>query len=82
MLQDYRFSMLGLLTQASRFISTMETETISSRNIVDLLFREEFNGGICGPSPILPIDSDLTSQHVLKVEVGNKSEPFVLGWDC
>ena len=58
----------------------METETISSRNIVDLLFREEFNSGICGPSPILPVDLDLTSQDVLKSEAVNK--PFVLGWDC
>ncbi|KAI5123737.1 hypothetical protein M0805_000330 [Coniferiporia weirii] len=32
------------------FISTMETETISSRNIIDLLFRERFGTGICGAS--------------------------------
>ena len=61
----------------------METETISSRNIVDLLFREEFNSGICGPSQILPEDEDLASQDVLKSEgaLNNKSS-FVLGWDC
>ncbi|TFK76732.1 hypothetical protein BDN72DRAFT_890547 [Pluteus cervinus] len=29
------------------FISTMETETISSRNVVDLLLNEEFDSGIC-----------------------------------
>ena len=70
-----------LLTRFQRFISTMETETISSRNIVDLLFREEFNSGICGPNPILPEDSDLDSEYVLESkEAVNKS--FVLGWDC
>ncbi|PAV22226.1 FAD NAD(P)-binding domain-containing [Pyrrhoderma noxium] len=30
------------------FISTMETETISSRNIVDQIFRKRFNSDICG----------------------------------
>ncbi|KZT42779.1 hypothetical protein SISSUDRAFT_846389 [Sistotremastrum suecicum HHB10207 ss-3] len=30
------------------FISTMETETIASRNIVDLIFEENFGFGICG----------------------------------
>jgi prenylcysteine oxidase/farnesylcysteine lyase len=59
----------------------METETISSRNVVDLLFREEFNAGICGPSSILPEDSDLASQFVLKSE-GAVNKSFVLGWDC
>ena len=59
----------------------METETISSRNIVDLLFREEFNSGICGSSAALPVDSDLDSHHVLKNE-GALNKSFVLGWDC
>ncbi|KAH8120483.1 Prenylcysteine lyase-domain-containing protein [Phellopilus nigrolimitatus] len=30
------------------FISTMETETISSRNVVNLLFQERFGTDICG----------------------------------
>lgn len=30
------------------FISTMETETVSSQNIVDMLFRERFGTDICG----------------------------------
>ena len=60
----------------------METETISSRNIVDLLFREEFNSGICGTNPISPEDSDLASQDVLKSEGAVNNKPFVLGWDC
>jgi len=51
------------------FISTMETETIASRNVVDLLLNEAFGTGIC-PSKELE---------------GNASEvpaDFVLGWDC
>ena len=59
----------------------METETISSRNIVDLLFREEFNSGICGSGPTLSEDSDLGSQFVLKSE-GAMNKSFVWGWDC
>ena len=29
------------------FISTMETETIAARNVVELLMREEFDASIC-----------------------------------
>jgi prenylcysteine oxidase / farnesylcysteine lyase len=58
----------------------MEKETISSRNIVDLLLREEFNSGICGPSPMLPVDPNFPSQYILKSEAANQS--FILGWDC
>jgi len=52
----------------SRFISTMETETIASRNVVDLLLQEKFNSSIC---------------H-LDEEKGGKEVPegFVYGWDC
>ena len=61
----------------------METETISSRNIVDLLFQEEFNSSICGTTSISPEDSDLASQDVLKSEGAvNNNKSFVLGWDC
>lgn len=65
----------------------METETISSRNIVDLLIHEEFNAGLCGTNPsILPVESDPGSQQVLQKEVEvekkSESESFVLGWDC
>ncbi|KAF9524062.1 Prenylcysteine lyase-domain-containing protein [Crepidotus variabilis] len=32
------------------FISTMDTETLSARNIVDLLLNDHFDSGICGPT--------------------------------
>lgn len=61
-----------VLTLLSRFISTMETETLASRNVVDLLLNEEFGGSsICGP----------------RISGSNKDadindSDFVLGWDC
>ncbi|KAI0252652.1 FAD/NAD(P)-binding domain-containing protein [Lactifluus subvellereus] len=48
------------------FISAMETETLASRNIVDLLLREKYNSSIC------PLD----------FEKEKKREGFVYGWDC
>ncbi|KAJ7770829.1 Prenylcysteine lyase-domain-containing protein [Mycena maculata] len=48
------------------FISTMETETLSSRNVVDTLLKEFFQSGICGPDAITDKDS----------------EDYVYGWDC
>ncbi|CCM01254.1 uncharacterized protein FIBRA_03303 [Fibroporia radiculosa] len=50
------------------FISTMETETVAARNVVDLLLQDEFNAAVCPPGVM---DDDLTG-----------SETFVLGWDC
>ncbi|KAG6857603.1 hypothetical protein H0H87_010171 [Tephrocybe sp. NHM501043] len=55
-------------------ISTMETETVASRNVVDLLLNEQFGTGICGP---LTSSQDSTG-NVTRVE----AEGFVLGWDC
>ncbi|KAH7910709.1 FAD/NAD(P)-binding domain-containing protein [Hygrophoropsis aurantiaca] len=57
------------------FISTMETETIASRNVVDLLLHEEFGSGICGA-----LLSGPNSSEELKTDP--KSDDFVLGWDC
>nr|GAT47321.1 prenylcysteine lyase [Mycena chlorophos] len=51
------------------FISTMETETISSRNIVDLLLEEHFNTSICG-------------KPELSDTVQKDSDDYVYGWDC
>jgi prenylcysteine oxidase / farnesylcysteine lyase len=45
----------------------METETIASRNVVDLLLREKFNSSIC------PLDEEKGK---------GSSEEFVYGWDC
>ena len=55
----------------TRFISTMETETIASRNVVDLLLHDEYNAGIC---PASAADEDSA--------VEKHDEKFVLGWDC
>ncbi|KAG9004826.1 hypothetical protein FRB90_010688 [Tulasnella sp. 427] len=52
------------------FISTMETETLSSRNIVDTLLRESFGYGIC-PSG-LSLDGWATGADDEKI----------YGWDC
>jgi len=46
----------------------METETISSRNIVDLLLREKFNSSIC------PLDKEN--------RVNGTPAGFIYGWDC
>jgi len=55
-------------------ISTMETETISARNAVDLLLQEEFHAAVC-PSKVDSVDE--------ADEVSQKDDPnFVLGWDC
>lgn len=59
------------------FISTMETETIASRNVVDLLLHEEFGSGICG-SLISGSDADVP-ENITRV---SESSDFVLGWDC
>ncbi|KAG8731551.1 hypothetical protein FRC11_003763, partial [Ceratobasidium sp. 423] len=46
--------------------STMETETISSRNVVDLLSTELLGSGLCGPEgPKGPV-----------------TDTYVIGWDC
>ncbi|KAI6005036.1 Prenylcysteine lyase-domain-containing protein [Pisolithus orientalis] len=58
------------------FISTMETETIASRNVVDLLLHEEFGSGICGSQLSGPETSEGNPGH------DGGSEDFVLGWDC
>lgn len=51
----------------------METETIASRNVVDLLLDEAFGTGICGPK--------LFSQAVPS-NLSEVPDNFVLGWDC
>ena len=47
----------------------METATLASRNIVDLLMREKFNSSIC------PLDEE-------KREGASVDAGFVYGWDC
>jgi prenylcysteine oxidase/farnesylcysteine lyase len=64
-----------------RFMSKMETQTVASRNVVDLLLKEEFNSSICPPS--IPSDGD-PAQNTLFVArpSSNVSDDFVLGFDC
>lgn len=45
----------------------METTTIATRNVVELLMREQFNAGIC-KTHTPPSQVNLTT--------------FVYGWDC
>lgn len=74
----------------SRFISTMETETVSSRNIVDLLLNEEFNTNICGAlstSGSESIDSKLDSENDTTrtneaTMTDQDKDDYVYGWDC
>ncbi|KAI0367266.1 FAD/NAD(P)-binding domain-containing protein [Pilatotrama ljubarskyi] len=54
-------------------ISTMETETIAARNVVNLLLQEQFNSGICKKS-----QDTAEGSHASQAE----SPDFVLGWDC
>ncbi|KAF6766488.1 Prenylcysteine lyase-domain-containing protein [Ephemerocybe angulata] len=62
------------------FISTMETETISSRNVVDLFLNEHFQTGICGSniaaSPEAPNDTTPASKAV------PEDDSLIYGWDC
>jgi prenylcysteine oxidase / farnesylcysteine lyase len=55
-----------------RLISTMETETISSRNVVELLMQEEYGASICKPAE--------NSTTVEKSKEENND--FVYGFDC
>jgi prenylcysteine oxidase/farnesylcysteine lyase len=48
------------------FISTMETETLASRNVVDLMLNAQYGTSICGPNG----------------GSGNTTASFVYGWDC
>jgi len=68
----------------------METETISSRNIVDLLLNEEFNTNICGASSTSDsesIDSKLDSENDTTrtneaTMTDQDKDDYVYGWDC
>lgn len=70
----------------------METETVSSRNIVDLLLNEEFNTNICGAAPLSTsgsesIDSKLDSENDTTrtneaTMTDQDKDDYVYGWDC
>lgn len=54
-------------------ISTMETETIAARNVVELVLQEQF--GLAGLCPFVP-----KAGEEFKTEV--EASDFVYGWDC
>jgi len=62
----------------------METETISSRNTVDLLLNEEFNASICGASNDFELDSknDSTRTNEMTATQEQDKDDYVHGWDC
>lgn len=72
-----------------RFISCMETETLASRNVVDLLFEGQFAAGICPPDAEL---SETTNGDHVETEEdlkkkkdgwgGTGAEGRIYGWDC
>jgi prenylcysteine oxidase/farnesylcysteine lyase len=70
----YLLTLLPKDLRVVRFISTMETETIASRNVVDLLLNEEFNSGVCG--------SRISASETTKYRTSTNNEDFVIGWDC
>ena len=61
----------------------METQTVSSRNVVDFLLKEEFKAAICPGRVILDGDSG-SAQTPLSMTgpPPSNSENFVLGFDC
>lgn len=57
----------------------MDTETLSSRNVVDRLFTEQYGAGLCGP--------DAQGDSVENVNAGtgwggSGAEGRIWGWDC
>lgn len=70
-------SLLSLIPGYHSFISTMETETLASRNVVDWLLKEEYDAAICPPKTYV------TSDEEGGVPVQEKAKGgFVYGWDC
>ncbi|KAI0699779.1 FAD/NAD(P)-binding domain-containing protein [Cerioporus squamosus] len=53
-------------------ISTMETETLAARNVVDLLMQEQFDAGLCRSH--LVEDGESAQERA--------DDDFVYGWDC
>ncbi|KAK2461697.1 hypothetical protein APHAL10511_006160 [Amanita phalloides] len=58
------------------FISAMETETIASRNVIDLLLNEEFQTSLCDARISGSADNS-SSQFAF-----GHDQRFIYGWDC
>lgn len=59
----------------------METETISSRNVVDLMLNEEFNASICGRRIAASENDDQETVATPPTQESDQKD-FVFGWDC
>ncbi|KAG6812064.1 hypothetical protein H0H92_004595 [Tricholoma furcatifolium] len=63
-------------------ISTMETETVAARNVVELLLNEEFEASLCG-SHLPPSNASDVSDASQDTSPTSSPKPeFVFGWDC
>ncbi|KAG2142556.1 FAD/NAD(P)-binding domain-containing protein [Suillus cothurnatus] len=60
------------LDQGFYYVNAFEPYTVAARNVVDLLFHEEFGTGICGA---LLSGTENATQTAAPAD-------FVLGWDC
>lgn len=65
----------------------METETISARNVVDLLLEESFQSGICGarvavPVRVTPVTWVDAAMWFWTKATAKSDKDFVYGWDC
>ena len=60
-------------------ISTMETETVAARNVVELLMKEQFDAGLC-KTDTTPLTDDETGEQT--GEPSPQKKEFVYGWDC
>lgn len=59
----------------------METETVSSRNVVDLMLNDEFGASICGRSIAATEHEEQSAEKVLSVSQ-DAAEDYAYGWDC
>ena len=62
----------------------METETLASRNVVDLLFEKQFSAGICPPDAEIstPPSNDADLKGKKDGWGGTGADGFIYGWDC
>ena len=52
----------------------METETLASRNVVEMLMRDVFDAGLCPTRVAEDGESEVTEK--------GDADAFVYGWDC
>jgi len=69
--------------RALSLISTMETEIVASRNVVDQLFADQYDTSLCPgkPKPIKP-DLFLETDRTLATTEEETTKDYVYGWDC